>query len=227
MKTLAIGFYALLGIAAPAHAAQIVLSESAVIGDSGSFGSQFLATNILDRQTGPISEAFSNGEYWLNPDGRKPAFITIDLGGAYQISNFELFNSVNFGDRATAGFEIYGSNTTAAATGTGASGLTLGSDAKLLVTGTLAIDPSSHSLAGQNFASIDKIQSFRYIQFRPTSAINTSYGGAAYGLNELRVFEHIKTETPVPEPAGFALMLSGLGLAGVTLRKRRQPRVQG
>ena len=211
----------LLGLAGQANAAQIILSETAVVGDSGGFDNRFLASNILDRQTGPITEVFANGEYWLNPDGRRPAFITIDLGAAYRIESFELFNSRNLGDRATAGFEIYAANAAVAATGVGVSGLTLGSDATLLAAGTLVLDPGLSIVSAQGFSALNNSQSFRYLQFRPTSAINNAYGGAAYGLNELRVFEYIPTQSAVPEPASWALMISGFGLVGGAVRSRR------
>lgn len=211
----------LLGLASQANAAQIVLTEGAVVGDSGGFDSRFQASNILDRQTGIIEEQFANGEYWLNSDGRKPAFITIDLGAAYQIGSFDLFNSLNLRDRGTAGFEIYGANTAVAASGIGVTGLTLGSDALLLASGTLVFDNNWRDLAAQSFASLNTSQSFRYLQFRPTSPMTPSYGGAAYGLNELRVFEYGGSTPAVPEPTSWAMMICGFGLAGGVLRSRR------
>lgn len=211
----------LLGLAGQANAAQIILAESAVVGDSGGFDSRFQTSNILVRQTGIIEEQFANGEYWLNPDGRRPAFITIDLGAAYQIGSFDLFNSLNLRDRGTSGFEIYGANTTAIATGVGASGMTLGSDALLLASGTLVFDNNWRDLQAQSFTALNTGQSFRYLQFRPTSPMTPSYGGAAYGLNELRVFEYAGSTPAVPEPASWATMICGFGLAGSALRSRR------
>jgi len=211
---------ALGGLASPAQAAQILLTPAAVIGSTGGFNATYSADNILDRQTGPIMEAFANGEYWLNPDGRTPAFITIDLGATYRLGSFDLFNSRNLGDRGTAGFEIFASNATATATGPGATGLTLGSDALRVAAGTLVMDSGLYTVAAQTFAALNNGQAYRYIQFRPISPIGSAYGGAAYGLNELRVFEY-EAPAAVPEPASWAMMIGGMGLVGGSMRRRR------
>jgi hypothetical protein len=132
-----------------------------------------------------------------------------------------LFNSRNLGDRGTAKFEIWAGNSVVAATGTGATGFTLGGDAKTIASGTLTIPATSENIPGVMFNSADTTTLYRYIQFRPLTATGgTAYGGAAYGLNELRVFD-APAVSAVPEPSTWAFMIVGFGLAGGTLRRRR------
>lgn len=220
MRQAGVALASTLFAAVPAHAAQIVLAPSNVVGSSGAFDPRFAAGNILDQQTGTINESFAAG-YWLNPDGRTPAFITIDLGAAQALGSFELFNSRNLGDRGTANFEIWASNSLQAVTGTGATGFTLGGDTKAITAGTLTMPGSNANIPGALFNSADTSTLYRYIQFRPITATSGSaYGGAAYGLNELRVFD-APIQSAVPEPSTWAFMIVGFGLVGGTLRKRR------
>ena len=210
-------------IAAPASAAQIVLSGSSVIGSTGGFDARFTPDNIVDRQTGIVTENFADGSYWLNPEGRQGAFITLDLGAAYRLGRFDLFNSRNIGDRGTAGFEIRAGNTLVAATGTGtgATGQRLGSDARTIAAGTLFMDRESNQpFTAQAYAATDTETAFRYVEFVPLGSINRNYNNLGFGLNELRVFEREATAA-VPEPASWAMMIGGFGLVGVAARRRR------
>lgn len=86
-----------------AQAAQIVLNASSVIGSTGGFNASFTPGAIVNQQTGEVVERFGDGSTWLNPDGRDPAFITLDLCAALQLGNFDPFNLSNLGDRATGG----------------------------------------------------------------------------------------------------------------------------
>jgi hypothetical protein len=69
---------------------------------------------------------------------------------------------------------------------------------------------------GETFA-VSTTQSYRYLEFRPTTVFDGVSPGN-YGLNELRVFSD--DSSSVPEPASFGLL--GLGLAAVLLAVRRQ-----
>src|SRR5690242_1768176 len=108
----------LLLLPALASASQILLTPADVIGFNGVYDSTFLARNILDHQTGTISECCQDGSYWLNSDnGPADAYIVIDLEAAYQLTALELFNTHNayFNDRGTGNFSIEAGNSVAPA----------------------------------------------------------------------------------------------------------------
>jgi hypothetical protein len=202
-----------------AQASQIILAPSNVIGSSGSYGEgagyNFTAGSIFSQQTGAVSDVFSAGTYWLNPDnGPANAFITIDLGAAYSIGSFDLFNTHNtqYGDRGTGAFTIVGGN---AITGSAADYVLSGSTT-LLASGTLTAAPVSDPIADQTFASLSTA-SFRYLEFLPTSVASANdpcCGANVFGLNELRV-------SAVPEPATWALMIIGFAGVGLTAYRRK------
>jgi hypothetical protein len=202
-----------------ANASQLIPDPSNVIGSSGSYGQgagyDFTAGSIFSQQTGPVTDVFSAGTYWLNPDnGPANAFITIDLGAAYSLSSFDLFNTHNtqYGDRGTGAFTIIGGNTI---TGT-AGDYVLSGSTTLLASGTLTAAPVSDPISGQIFASLSS-GDFRYLEFLPTSvasANNPCCGANVYGLNELRI-------SAVPEPATWALMILGFAGIGFTAYRRK------
>ncbi len=213
---------------AQAHAAQIVLSPSAVIGNKGTFDqNSFGAENIFDAQTGPIAEEiFFGGAYWLNgPDqgGPADAYITIDLGQVYGLTGFELYNTSNgfIGDRGTGDFSIVGAN---AVVLDGGNGFTLSGPTVTLTAGTLVAEAPSGPRAAQAFASLSTA-GFRYLQFKPTSAASARPISVTtninYGLNELRVFGGEPGVGGVPEPANWAMLIAGFGLTGAMARRRR------
>lgn len=190
-----------------ASATQLILAPGNVIGSSGFYpGFDFAPGEILDQQTGTVTETFGTG-YWINPDnGPANAFITIDLGAIYTLKTLTLYNTHNgpFADRGTGDFSIFGSNSV--------TGGQLDTPT-LILSGTLTPELSGNPTA-QAFAATG---AYRYISFNPTSV---SVGGTpccganVYGLNELRV-------AVVPEPATWALMIGGFAMTGVALRRRK------
>lgn len=155
---------------------QIPLAPGNVIGGTNPYNPQFANSNVLDAQTGDISEPTQNG-YWLNPDGGpQDAFIVIDLGQAFRIGELQLFNTHNaqFNDRGTGDFTITGSNEIAATDRFDA----FGSDivgGTLLLTGTLA--PASQvddPIDAQSFNVMDT-STYRYLRF---DAETVASGGA-------------------------------------------------
>ena len=204
-----------------AFASLIPLAPGNVIGFLGAYPGPFPAASILDNQTGPIVENTQNGTYWLNSDnGPANAYIVIDLGVAFHLASFDLFNThnANFGDRGTGNFSIEASNSIAP--GTGASiGSDLSGPIVTLVSGTLlAANPSVSPLVAQTFLSSDP-GTYRYIRFSPHTVASFNppcCGTNVYGLNELRAFD---APTTVPEPATMAIFGVGLAVIGL-LRKR-------
>jgi hypothetical protein len=201
-------------IASPSFAAQILLTSANVIGSSGEYDSRFVATNIVDNQTGVVTEPTQSG-YWLNPDnGPANAYITLDLLTAQIIGSFQLFDTHNstYNDRGTGNFSIIGSNAISGNTLVGA---------VTLVSGTLtAVSSSNDPITGQTF-TVAAPGSYRYLQFLPTSVAasgSACCGANVYGLNELRVFD---APAAVPEMASWAMMVSGFGVLGGALRRRR------
>ncbi len=206
------------------HAAvQISLDPSNVIGGTQPYpfspSDTFADSNILDHQTGTITEPFAHG-YWLNTEGLANPYITISLGGSYQLTQFELYNTANgtYGDRGTGDFTIVAGNSI---TSDGSNGYTLSGPTTVVASGTLAAATTAQAVSGipgQDFASSDTTDTFKYIQFLPTSVAtenNPCCGPDNYGLNELKVFT-------TPEPA--SLVVWGMVIAGglVAARRRRK-----
>lgn len=221
-KIIAIAAAALSMVTATtATAATVVvnLTPANVIGSSGSYSPGFAAGNIFDQQTGPVADVFGVN-YWINPDnGPANAFITIDLGAAYSLATFELFNTHNtgYGDRGTGAFTIVAGNSVS---DLGAGNYTLSGTTYVIANGVLTAAPVSDPISGQMFAATNP-GTFRYLQFLPTSVASANAaccGSNVYGLAELRI-------AAVPEPATWAMMLAGFGLVGFGLRRRAKPMV--
>ena len=218
MKT-KLGLAFVIALVPSVFASQIPLSPGNVIGFFGEYSSLFPASSILDHQTGTINEPAQDGSYWLNSDnGPANAYIVIDLGAAFHIGSFDLFDTHNasFGDRGTGAFSIEASNSIAPGIGTGSN---LSGAIVTLVSGTmLAVPPFVAPLIAQSFLSFDS-GSYRYIRFSPhTVAVSgTPCCNNVYGLNELRVFD--AQASAAPEPTTMAFLGGGLVVLGL-LRKR-------
>lgn len=218
---------ALVAGAGSAQAAQIILSPSSIVGSTGDFSALFPVSGIVNQQVGDVIERFADGSTWLNPDGRDPAFITIDLGTTYQLGRFDLFNSYNIGDRATGTFEIRASNSLVATAQPFATGFTLGADSVTLAAGALTKQSRREvPITPDSFASSNFSDSYRYIQFRPLTPIAPAYGGKNFGLVELRVFDAEGLVGAVPEPGTWALLILGFGAVGSAMRRRTGAQVR-
>ena len=222
MKRLLLAATAACLLAGSANAAQIVLSGASVVGATPSLSqTPWGADNIFDNQTGVIApEVAGDGSFWLSDNLSALSYITIDLGDAYSNFNFELFNTHNahYFDRGVGNFKIFASNQLSA---DGANGFTLGGAPQLLISGKMVAE-TDNVFDAQTFAT-GPGAAYRYIQFRPTSvAANTPFNPTAYGLNEMRVYGELGPTgvSAAPEPASWAMMITGFGLAGATLRRR-------
>jgi hypothetical protein len=231
-----IGLALLIASGAGAFGGQIPLIPANVIGFFGDYTicptCSFPASSILNQQTGSITETTQTG-YWLNSDnGPANAYIVIDLGAAYNVTSFDLFNTHNakFGDRGTGNFSIEASNSLGAGP-SGSSGFDLGGTIVSLGTHTLSAAnpvPLNGLLVDQTFSSSDP-GFYRFLRFSPHSvaSVNPPCCGPnhstpvraanSYGLDELRVFGNLAV--PIPEPASVALLAGGF-LALSLLRKR-------
>jgi hypothetical protein len=217
MKTLTILLLAIFTGSSAAWGGQIVVSPSNVIGAGETIGGTwnsepYGATNIFDQQVGAVYDNIGN--YWLCGGACSPAFITIDLGAAYQITSIDLFNSHNdgSGDRGTgnfyfvAGNSVLYDNVTAGDVLTGAT--------NTILTGTLTASPAD-PITRETFAVSDT-GFYRYLEFHATSGASWARTGMP-ALNEIRLFG-----SPIPEPAPFGLI--GFSLTACLLATRRRVR---
>jgi len=208
-------------IAAPADAAQVVLDGASVIGSSGNYDSRPASLIFDQQQTATVSDIgpAGNYQYWIAQEGGPAnAFITVDLGAAYSLTGFDLFNTHNagYGDRGTGDFTIVGGNSVTLSGGQ----YVLSGPTTVIASGTLAAVPNTDPIAGQSFTSLSS-EAFRYIEFLPTSVASINppcCSTNVYGLSELRVFGNLASAAP--EPAAWSLMIAGFGLVGSTLRRR-------
>lgn len=215
-----------VAFAGSCFASQLSLTPGSVIGSNGEYSGQFTAPSIFNQQTGIINEPAQDGSYWLNSDnGPVNAYIVIDLGAAFHLVSFDLFNThnANYGDRGTGDFSIEASNSIGAGV-SGSVGADLSGSIVTLLSGTLtAADPNGDPLLAQPFLSSDA-GSYRYIRFSPhtVASFNASCCGANnYGLNEMRVFDGPVTESAAPEPASVVLFGLGLSLVAVARHRKR------
>lgn len=205
---------ALAAVSTAGQAVQVVLGPSSVVGASGSFDARFLPDNIVDQQSSAITDV-SGSTYWLNltNSGATQVYITLDLGAAYRIDELVLFNTHNdtWFDRGTGAFSVLGAN---AVVDMGAGNFKVTGPAVTLVSGALAASTTTVPV-GQTFAVSDT-GAYRYISFQPTgvASLNAAAGPTAYGLNEFRVYA-----TAVPEPAPIAMLLAGLLVVGLKVRR--------
>jgi len=219
----AVGCTILLSLARLGCAGQVVLNGANVIGGSGAYGGdwssgQFNAREIVDQQTGAVTDSFG-ATYWLNPDnGPANAYIVIDLGAAYQITSLELFNTHNdgFNDRGTGSFSFEASNSV---TNLGTAGFDLSSGTGVtILASTLLPAHTPDPIPGQTFTVSDP-GTYRYIKFEPHSVAvggNSCCGANNYGLNELRVFSD---PVATPEPASTELVCFVV-IASIAIRRR-------
>jgi hypothetical protein len=200
-----------------AWAQQLPLSESNVIGSSGSRSGESVASNIFDQQVGTPTDVAGN--FWLSPNEPNPlgAFITIDLGQAYRLDSISLFNTHNdfFYNRGTGQFQILGGNTVV---DLGGSNFQLTGTTSTLISGSLSAVWTSNPPEVQ-FQVTDP-GSYRYLAFQPltVASANPPPTPTSFGLNEMRV-----VVSAVPEASTSAMMLAGVAVVGWLAARRRRP----
>jgi hypothetical protein len=203
-----VAFASLVSLATNVQADQVVLEPASVIGGSGSWAGandwdvgQFNATLVADNQTATTeidepdqSPGDDNGGFWLGKENDEEEFFVLDLGQQYNIQRIDIFNTHNaqFDDRATNGYEIYGSNSVGPNndpdTGAGGDDLVNG---VLIASGELAEqigadDPiDAESIVPTNGGP------FQYLRFQTVGPFHPGQVRTqrSVGINEILIFE--------------------------------------
>jgi hypothetical protein len=182
--------------ALPAAAAQIMLDPSMIIGVLSSPYS--FPSALVDEQSGAVSPDHG----W---NAGASATVTLDLGAHRAFGAFDLFSTEAFGFRIRGANHVYYN---------GFGSFFVDGPTTLLASGNVASDLGG-ALAPQRFSSTDLSNTYRYLQVE----ILTEPGRYHYAFNEFRAFD---PTSAAPEPATWALAICGFGLAGATLRRRRE-----
>jgi hypothetical protein len=183
----------LIGAACTAEARDSVIS----VGDpvSGAFyneGSEvFPASNITDGLGGDTGSPY-NWSFWLAPQGTLGS-ATINLEGSFDISSFNIQDTHNRGyfDRGTDAFDIAVSSDDVHFT--------------TVLTGAFTAD-EWRELTTVNFPLTTPVVG-QYVEFN----VESLYGGASGGINELDVIGHSASGSgSVPDSGNVAFSLLGL-----------------
>ena len=195
----------------PARADQIELSPDSVIGGTGSWNNpqpndwdvgQFAAIYVADNQfEDEIEEPDQSGEddnggFWLGKEGDEEESFVLDLGQSYTIDEIQLYNTHNatFDDRATFGYEIYGSNEVTDfevvddELGVGGDDLI---DPQLMSEGELELVYFDEDPIPPQAAPIANSGPFRYLRFStlgPFHEDDIVLAQRSVGINEIKVF---------------------------------------
>ena len=178
----------------PVSAGQILITPAKIIGASGPFD------GAIDEQTGPVS---SSKTPWTS--GLRTQYVTIDLGEEMSLGAIDLFSSL------AGAFQLRASNVVEY---NGYGSYNLASGAAVLQSGSYNADSGDGSgrLTAQRFL-IGTAAKYRYLE---VGVLEPQY---ATSLNEFRLFD--RGPGGVPEPAAWAMMIGGFGLAGAAARRRR------
>ncbi|WP_374657338.1 PEPxxWA-CTERM sorting domain-containing protein [Phenylobacterium sp.] len=197
-----------LAVAAPASAA-VITPVGVTASNTFPFWGIYDASHLIDGSglSGGLHDAtFSN--MWMTDLGVDNAVLTFDLGGAFKLSGLSVWN-YNFGT------EGYASTLDRAAKAFTVSVSTDGVNYVQVLGGNLSRG-TGNLLAAETFGLSGLA---RYVQIGLNGNHQQdpqTYGYAPVGLSEVRF-----SGSAVPEPATWAMMIAGFGLAGVALRSRR------
>ena len=206
------------------HAAINIANGKPIIGGSGDYPSGGFNSGVFptfsvtdgvfanpDNNVGTITEVYGTG-YWLGVQAATTGYFVLDLGSAYNIGSFELFNTGNaqFQDRGTGNFIISGSNSIV---NVGINGMDLVAPVQI-VAGSLTPQFAAPFLT-PDFFTASNSGPYRYLRFDALSigAIG-SFGFNGVGLNEMRVFG-----AAIPEPS-TCIVLGAIGGIGYLLRRK-------
>jgi len=201
VKHLAIAALAMSGGLALAAPTNLALGKTTVASSYYNGGSEvFEASRIVDGITTDSGTPY-NWSFWLATQGQNQgAWVQVDLGSNYNISNVTLFDTHNRGyyDRGTNAFTISFSTDGVTFQNVASSAFT-----QLEWQNQTAKDVSTGSALG------------RYVRFN----VDSVYGGQSAGLAEMQVYG---TVASVPEPETYAMLLAGLGVVGAAFKRRKK-----
>ena len=197
-------------LALPAAATTTITPVGVTATNTFPFWGTYNAENLIDGSG--LSGGLHDADYanmWMTDLGVSAAALTFDLGQTYKLSGADIWN-YNFGveefastlDRASKAFKISIS--------------TDGVTYTQVLAGELARG-TGKALAAENFGFSGAA---RYVQIALDGnhqKYPATYGYAPIGLSEVRF-----TGSAVPEPATWAMMITGFGLAGTALRAARR-----
>ena len=197
-------------LALPAAAATTITPVGVTATNTFPFWGTYNAENLIDGSG--LSGGLHDADYanmWMTDLGVSAAALTFDLGQTYKLSGADIWN-YNFGveefastlDRASKAFRISIST----------DGLTY----TQVLAGELSRG-TGQALAAESFGLGGTA---RYVQIALDGnhqKYPETYGYAPIGLSEVRF-----TGSAVPEPATWAMMIAGFGLAGAALRSARR-----
>lgn len=197
-------------LAAPATAATLIAPVGVTASDTFPLFGQYKAENLINGSglSGGLHDA-NYANMWMTDLSVASATLTFDLGQLYKLSGADIWN-YNFGveefastlDRASKAFTVSIS--------------TDGVTYTQVLAGELA-PGTGQALAAESFG-LGGVA--RYVQIGLNGnhqQYPETYGYAPIGLSEVRF-----TGSAVPEPATWAMMITGFGLAGAALRSARR-----
>ena len=210
---------------------QIELDEDSVIGGTGSWAGdndwdlgQFRAQLVTDNQfEDEIDEQEQSpdddtGGFWLGKEGDEEEAFVLDLQQEYTIDEIHLYNTHNatFDDRATFGYEIWGSNEIApfdtGEMGEGGNDL---ANARLMAEGELELVFFEDDPLLAQLATITDSGPFRYIRFNtvgPFHEDDVVLPQRSVGINEIKVFGTLGGGVPFDLNGDGTLDISDLNL---------------
>ncbi len=212
---------AALPAAAQLIVTQVSLTSGSVIGGSpsifsGSFnGSAYApASNVVDQQTGTVTESADFQHYWLG--NSSTGYFVLDLGAAYTITEIDLFNTHNgsYSNSGTNAFHISASNSVSFVSAN--AGYALDSPTSTLsgwLSYTGSGNPIQDSFTSSN-SNLNDSTAYRYLSFSYDSTVASSTEG---GLNEIRLYA-----TTIPEPASYAVLFAAGAIAFAAGKRRKR-----
>ena len=195
-------------VAAPASAA-VITPVTATASNTFTHGGSYKAENLING-SGLVGDLHDDhyGNMWMTDLSTDQATLTFDLGGLYKLSSIDVWN-YNFGE------EVFASTLDRAAKAFTLAISTDGVTYTEILAGEFARG-TGELLGAETFGLSGAA---RFVQLNLSGnhqQLPEYYGYSPLGLSEVRF-----AGSAVPEPATWAMMIAGFGLAGSAIRARR------